>query len=191
MPPKPLISRGDIIKAAVGLVRERGIENINARSLANALNCSTRPLFRIYRNMEELKGDVFEELNNYYTCYMDSEMISEHKLINQCINYIQFAQKEPIIFSILFMSKAIKGLSIQDIILTEKNEFLIEDIIDITGLPIDKASNLVINMWFYSHGIATQIVSNGIVISSKEITTLIENAFKRFSLDLSSNEGSI
>ncbi len=83
------------------------------------------------------------------------------------------------------MSKAIKGLSIQDIILTEKNEFLIEDIIDITGLPIDKASNLVINMWFYSHGIATQIVSNGIVISSKEITTLIENAFKRFSLDLS------
>lgn len=191
MPPKPLISRGDIIKAAVGLVRERGIENINARNLANALNCSTRPLFRIYRNMEELKGDVFEELNNYYTCYMDSEMISENKLINQCINYIQFAQKEPIIFSILFMSKAIKGLSIQDIILTEKNEFLIEDIIDITGLPIDKASNLVINMWFYSHGIATQIVSNGIVISSKEITTLIENAFKRFSLDLSSNEGSI
>ena len=191
MPPKPLISRGDIIKAAVGLVRERGIENINARSLANALNCSTRPLFRIYRNMEELKGDVFEELNNYYTCYMDSEMISENKLINQCINYIQFAQKEPIIFSILFMSKAIKGLSIQDIILTEKNEFLIEDIIDITGLPIDKASNLVINMWFYSHGIATQIVSNGIVISSKEITTLIENTFKRFSLDLSSNEGSI
>ena len=46
-------------------------------------------------------------------------------------------------------------------------------------------------MWFYSHGIATQIVSNGIVISSKEITTLIENAFKRFSLDLSSNKGSI
>ncbi len=88
MPPKPLISRGDIIKAAVGLVRERGIENINARSLANALNCSTRPLFRIYRNMEELKGDVFEELNNYYICYMDSEMISENKLINQCINYI-------------------------------------------------------------------------------------------------------
>lgn len=191
MPPKPLISKGDIIKTAVGLVRERGIESINARSLANTLNCSTRPLFRIYRNMEELKGDVFEELNKYYNCYMDSKMISENKLINQCINYIQFAQKEPIIFSILFMSKAIKGLSIQDIIQTEKNEFLIEDIIDITGLPIDKASNLVINMWFYSHGIATQIVSNGIAISSKEITTLIENAFKRFSLDLSSNEGSV
>lgn len=185
MPPKPLISKGDIIKAAVGLVRERGIESINARSLANALNCSTRPLFRIYRNMEELKGDVFEELNNYYNCYMDSKMISENKLINQCINYIQFAQKEHIIFSALFMSKAIKGLSIQDIIQTEKNKFLIEDIIDITGFPIDKANNLVINMWFYSHGIATQIVSNGIVISSKVITMLIENAFKRFSLDLS------
>ncbi len=40
-----------------------------------------------------------------------------------------------------------------------------QNVKDITGLSEENAYKLIIHIWFYSHGIATRIVSNGIDIS--------------------------
>ncbi len=40
-----------------------------------------------------------------------------------------------------------------------------------------------INCWLFSHGIATQLVSNDISISFDKVTELMTNAFKKFSMD--------
>ena len=63
MPPIPIITKQDIIDAGIQLIRENGISSVNARSLAKSLNCSTKPLFRVYKNMEELKKDIKKELD--------------------------------------------------------------------------------------------------------------------------------
>lgn len=181
MPPKPIIDKNDILIAAIKLVKENGIEYINARSLANALNCSTKPLFRIYENMDDLKKDIIEELNNNYNTFMNSKITGKNKLLCQGIAYIEFAKKEKNIFNVLFMSKAIEGFTIQDIVKVDKNKLLMKNVRDITGLSVDKANKLIINMWFYSHGIATQIVSNCIDISEDAVTELMSEAFYRFS----------
>lgn len=184
MPPKPIVNKQDILNAAIQLIRENGMESINARNLAKVINCSTKPLFRIYKNMEELKKDILEELNNYYNNFMNSRITGKNKLLSQGISYVEFAKKEKTIFSILFMSKAITGFTLQDIVLSDKNKFLIQNVKDTTGLSEDKACKLIINMWFYSHGIATQIVSNGIDISLEVVTELISEAFYQFSTNL-------
>ena len=57
MPPIPIITKQDIIDAGIQLIRENGISSVNARSLAKYLNCSTKPLFRVYNNMDMLKND--------------------------------------------------------------------------------------------------------------------------------------
>ena len=43
---------------ALQLLREKGEDALTARSLADALNCSTRPLFTLWANMDELKHDL-------------------------------------------------------------------------------------------------------------------------------------
>jgi len=53
----------------------------------------------------------------------------------------------------------------------------------LTGLPREKAEMLFINFWLYSHGIATQIVSNDIDIPLDLVKKLLKNAFNRFSLE--------
>ena len=58
MPPKTIISKEDVLNASLTLIRNEGAERLNARNLAKQLNCSTNPIFRIYKNMEELKKDV-------------------------------------------------------------------------------------------------------------------------------------
>lgn len=187
MPPKPIVSKQDIIETAIQLVRENGMSSINARSIANALNCSTKPLFRIYKNMEELKSDIIVELDAYYNSFMDSRMTKENRLLSQGIAYIEFARNEKMIFNTLFMSMTMAGSSLQDVIHAQWNRESIENVKAITGLPMDKAENLFINIWLYSHGIATQIVSNGINMSSETVTKLLTNAFKQFSIDRSEN----
>ena len=45
MPPRARISKELILNAALRITCEEGFEAVNARSLAAALGCSTRPLF--------------------------------------------------------------------------------------------------------------------------------------------------
>lgn len=183
MPPKPILSKTDILNVAVQLVRNDGISGLNARSLAAALDCSTKPLFRIYRNMDDLKTDVIAELDNYYNSFMDRRMTEENRLLSQGIAYVEFARGEKQIFNTLFMNRTMSGSSLQDIANAEWNRPSIENAGRVTGLPIDKAERLFINFWLYSHGIATQIVSNGINISADEIEGLLATAFKQFSME--------
>lgn len=183
MPPTPIITKQDIINAGIQLIRENGIRSINARSLAKSLSCSTKPLFRIYKNMEELKKDIKKELDNYYNDFMEKNMTNENRLLSQGISYIEFACSEKMIFSSLFMNMTMAGSSLQDIIHAEWNRASIENAKALTGLSTEKAEMLFINFWLYSHGIATQIVSNDIDIPLDLVKKLLKNAFNRFSLE--------
>ena len=54
MPAIKELSKDYIVKVAVKMVNDKGWDSVNARSLAKALNVSTKPLYRIYNNMEEI-----------------------------------------------------------------------------------------------------------------------------------------
>ena len=56
MPPKVKITKEDIIKTAVELVRSNGAEALNARAVAAELNCSTQPVFSNFATMDELQN---------------------------------------------------------------------------------------------------------------------------------------
>ena len=183
MPPTPIITKQDILNAGIQLIRENGIRSVNARSLAKSLSCSTKPLFRIYKNMEELKKDIKKELDIYYNDFMEKNMTNENRLLSQGISYIEFARSEKMIFSSLFMNMTMAGSSLQDIIHAEWNRASIENAKVLTGLSTEKAEMLFINFWLYSHGIATQIVSNDIDIPLDLVKKLLKNAFNRFSLE--------
>ena len=183
MPPKPIIDKNNVMEAAIQLVREKGMDSINARSLAKILGCSTRPLFRIYPNMNELKKDVKVELDRYYNTFMENRIDSENSLLSQGIAYIEFARREKMIFNALFMSMTMAGSSLQDIIHADWNRASIENVKKITGLSTSESEMVFINCWLFSHGIATQLVSNDISISFDKVTELMTNAFKKFSMD--------
>lgn len=59
------IQKNDITKCAFEILRDSGIEKVNARAIAKKLNCSVQPLFYQFKNMSELK----DELLNYALKY--------------------------------------------------------------------------------------------------------------------------
>ena len=61
MPPKIKITKQNILEQALRLVRERGVAALTAKSLAEALNCSTQPIFWQFEHMDALKRAIFAE----------------------------------------------------------------------------------------------------------------------------------
>lgn len=56
---KESVTKSDILEAAFSILQEEGIEQVTARKLAARANCSTQPIFRIYKNINELIEELF------------------------------------------------------------------------------------------------------------------------------------
>ena len=78
MPPKAKISKEMILNTVLKITRESGFETVNARSIANKLQCSTRPIFTCYENMEELKKEFLTFAYEYYKQYVIHYQTSAH-----------------------------------------------------------------------------------------------------------------
>ena len=105
-----LISKENIVKGAVKLVNKEGWNNLNARSLAKQLGISTKPLYRIYNNMEEIKTDVLAEIYRQYDEFINSKIDSKKALLTLCIAYVEFANDYKNLFTSLFLSDNLKIL---------------------------------------------------------------------------------
>ena len=180
MPKKAAVSREDILQAGLALVRQGGLESVNARSLAGALGCSTQPVFRVYKNMGELFSDLREAMDRVYDQFMEARMREENRLLTQSIAYVAFARQERHIFNALFMHLTMAGASLEDILAAPWNQASIENAARVTGLGTEGAQRLFINVWLYSHGIATQIVSNQIDLPQERVEALLTEAFWKF-----------
>lgn len=52
MPAKRKIYKEDIINASLNIIREKGMDGLNARKLAKKLGCSIQPIFYIYSSAD-------------------------------------------------------------------------------------------------------------------------------------------
>ena len=106
MPPKAKITKEMILNTVLEITREAGFESVNARSISGRLQCSTRPIFTCYENMEELRKEFLDFAYEFYSQYVESYSSSEH--INPClvlpVSYIEFAKEETHLFRLLFIN---------------------------------------------------------------------------------------
>ena len=105
MPPKFLFTRDQIIEAALRITRRGGLSALTARSLAAELGCSVKPIFGLFRNMEEVQQAVRSAGYALYESYLREEMSGgkypPYKASGMA--YIRFAREEKELFKMIFM----------------------------------------------------------------------------------------
>jgi len=184
MPPKPTINKDDIINAAFALVREKGIDSINARSLANRLNCSTNPLFRIYTNMEKLKKDVFSRADEYLGNFLlEYKSSYDNPLLNIGLAYVEFAKKERNLFRLIYLSNNFTFTNFKQFIYAGRGKDIFDCIFDMAGTDSDiKAKeNLYLQLLIYSHGLAALAATNDMELSEGAVANMLTDAYFAFS----------
>ncbi len=180
MPPKAKVKEKDILEAAFKLTKANGFESVNARSIAKELNCSTHPIFRVYKNMSKLKQELFKYIENYYNQYIESRMKGEDIFLSIGIAYLDFANEERNLFKMLFMSNNIEVMDFMELIESEENQPIIIGITQLAGVDEKKAKQIYINTWLFTHGIAAMIATNNLKLSLEKKEELLKDAFIAF-----------
>lgn len=176
MPPKIKITKEEIIKATLALVRHSGAESINARAVANELNCSTQPIFSNFATMEELRGAVIAEAYMLYLGFIKNEVNSgkypEYKAFGMA--YIRFAMEEKELFKLLFM----RDRTGEDLSPSTDFEKSAEIISKASGVSIDTARLMHLEIWACVHGIATMIVTSFLPLELDLISTMMTDVYQ-------------
>lgn len=183
MPRKFMFTRDEIIAVALELVKKGGISALTARALGTKLGSSSRPVFWLFKNMEEVKQEVFKAANNLYQSYLKEDMLRgiypPYKASGMA--YIRFGKEEKELFKLLFMRDRTHETREEN---REEIKPLLELIEQNLGLNEEDAYQFHIEMWIYVHGIATMLATSypewDEVFISKVITDGFEGMKTRY-----------
>ncbi len=175
MPPKFMFTKDEITNAALNVTRKRGQSGLTARALAEELECSVKPIFGLFRNMEEVRKEVIKSADKLYQSYLKEDMergkYPPYKAAGMA--YIRFAKEEKELFKLLFMrdrSFETKEDNMEDIMpilkIIEKN----------IGLSKKRAYDFHIEMWIFVHGMATMTATNYLDLDETYISEVLTDA---------------
>ena len=151
------------------------VEAINARDLCKYIGCSTQPLFKNFKNMEDLKKELKKYLHDYYDEFIYKIVDKEDYLYTISYAYALFAFKEPKIFKALFMTELAGTRTIEEVLKSSWNIESIESIPKQYKLTKKQAEKLYIYARFYTHGLSCQIATKSIKVTEKELKNLIKD----------------
>ena len=175
MPPKVKITREDIIKTSIALVKEKGEEALNARSIAASLGCSTQPVFSNFSSMEELDRAILEKAFEEYLSFLQNEAKKERypKYKAYGMAYINFAKEEKELFKLLFMRDR-RG---EELSATPDADESVEMIMEANEISREKAELMHMEMWICVHGIATMIATSFFEPEEELISGMISDIY--------------
>ena len=176
MPPKVRITKEDIVNVAIGLVRDNGVNSLNARAVAAALGCSTQPVFSNFATMKELQLEVRRVLYRHYLDFLmqetKNEELPKYKAFGMA--YIRFAKEEREFFKLLFMCDRTG----EDLSPTEDFEESAKIIMNANGVSIETARFMHLEMWAFVHGIAVMIATSFLTLDTSLISRMLTEAYK-------------
>lgn len=179
MPPKPKITRDMVIDAALEIARETGAENINARTVAGKLHCSTQPVMYHFATIEELKRAVYAKLDRYHTEYlMKIEKTQKGVMLGIGVNYIRFAVEEPHLFRFLFQSGFAVENNLLEMIDSEELVPVLSAMQEAVGMNIEQTKKIFLIIALFAHGYASIIANNSLEYDEELIESHLERAYR-------------
>ena len=191
MPPKAKITKNMVIDAAFEVVREDGAENINARTVAKKLNCSTQPVMYHFATIEELKKAVYAKTDSYHTEYLMN--ISEQLggvMLGIGLNYIRFAIKEPNLFRFLFQSGFTVENSLLEMIDSEELKPVILAMQEAIGMNMAQTKEVFLIISMFAHGYASIIANNALEYDEELVASHLKQAYRGAVLVVQENANS-
>ena len=174
-----VFSRDTILDKAFDFVNEKGFDSLSARELGKYIGCSTQPLFKEFKNMDELKQVLIEKINDYYEKFIEEIIDEEEYLFTKNYAYILFALKEPNLFKALFLSDFKDKLAIGEWLDYNEKDENIETISKKMYISKKETRRLYRDVLFYSHGVACEISSSKLALSENDIKILTKNIIKQ------------
>lgn len=176
MPPKYKFTKEQITAAALETAKEKGMSGVTAREVARRLDSSSKVIFGLFENMNELMQSVIAAAEKEYRRYIEEDMKSgiypPYKASGMA--YIRFAKEEPELFKLLFMRDRTEE---SDDAGFGNYDDIIEIIMSANGFSREKAELLHLEMWIFTHGIATMSATSYLTFDIEMISRMMTDAY--------------
>lgn len=178
MPKQVSITKKMIDQTAFELIRTRGLEALTARSIAEVVGCSTQPIYKIYRNLEELKEHVVSMAGNYA-----DRMILEYDktpiaFLNTGLGFIHFAATEKVLFRIFNVENYL-GRPVFCPLESKELYRLMEELLGDAPLNHEERQELFSNIMIYTNGLAHMAHSGQLGMTEKQTAEHLSGFFFR------------
>lgn len=179
MPPKPKFTKEEIVAAALDLVSERGLAALTARDLAARLGSSPRPIFTVFKSMEELQQEVRRAAMKRFERFAEKAIHYTPVFKQFGMQMILFAMEEPKLYQLLFMPENAAPRSFDDVFvdLGETAIVCIDVIQRDYGLTNDEAKALFQQVWIYTFGVGALCAAHACQFTEEEIIELLGREF--------------
>lgn len=177
MPPKTRVTEDIILDAAIEVVRQRGFENMNARSVSEHLHCSTQPVMYHFTTIDNLKRAAYRKADQLHTDFLMETQTDKNPLLGIGLNYIRFAVREPQLFRFLFQSGYVEGNSLMEMVDSDELLPVLTVMQAGSGLSMEKTKHIFMTVAMFAHGYASIIANNHLEYDEKIIAEHLERTW--------------
>lgn len=177
---KESITVTQILETAFSMTREEGFSQVTARKVAARAGCSTQPIFRTYKNMDELCENVYEKASFFFRDFYSAfAKTSQVPFVNLGMAYIAFAREEKHLFELLFLNKVKNGKSMYELLNQDKGNVVYE-ITKAKNNGCDDPQALFMRLWVLIHGAACMSLTGDYDLSEEETRIMLEQSYDAF-----------
>lgn len=169
MAPKNKFTKEQMVKAAVRVARDRGIDGLTAKTMADELGISTQPVFTAFGSMDEVKREVYVAAVSVYDGYTELGLKEKIPFLGVGMQYIRFARQEPELYRLLFLSQTQENEYSAVKSMQHLQELVRPTLIRIYHITAEEADLYFRNLWFVVHSLATLIVTGDCPYSDQQI----------------------
>lgn len=174
---KESITKDAILSAAFEMTKEEGLHSVTARRLADHASCSTQPIFRIYKGMEELYNDIYEMAISFFSqFYAEFPAKDDTPFANLGMAYIRFAEVNPKLFQLLFLEEKRNNRSMYEL-LNGSNGALMKEINKAKADHAKDPGELFMKMWIFIHGAACMVITGDYDLTEAQTLQLLKDSY--------------
>lgn len=180
MPPKPKFTKQEVVEAALDIVSQNGAEALTAREVGAYLGSSSRPIFTVFKNMDELQEAVREAAMKHFESYAKKDFPQMPIFKQIGMKMVLFAVNEPKLYQLLFMQENEAAVCVDDLfsMLGATAELCIETIQQDYGLNITEAKMLFENVWIYTFGVGALCATKFCRFSEEKLSEMLTTEFQ-------------
>ncbi|WP_314065779.1 TetR/AcrR family transcriptional regulator [uncultured Vagococcus sp.] len=155
------ITKDQILTAAYDIVATEGFSRFTARNIASKMKCSTQPIYLEFKNMDDLKEELFEKIEIYLRDVVFARVVTGDPLLDMNLNYVRFATDEKVLYRSLYL----EGHSGEDMLNQFSHDLFMENINkdpELSLLDEEMKTAIFSGTWIVATGIAS-LKSGGLI----------------------------
>lgn len=173
MAPKNKFTKKEMIEAAMQVVRNKGIDGLTAKTMADELGTSTQPVFTAFGSMDTVRQEVYTSAMRVYDSYADAGLKEKIPFLGVGMQYIRFAREEPELYRFLFLTKTQDQEYSTMKSMQHLQELVRPTLVNIYHITAEEADLYFRNLWFVVHSLSTLVVTGDCPYSDREIGQIL------------------